>query len=149
MQVTIAGISVMSMEWSNDGFGVLCDRCQEETSVNRLSGDLPPGIPGHYCDSCYREVCKEASEYYQERFRESAKHLEATVLSRKDGGWSPGEILGITSSVGRDVWSHSEHPKHLVIRGHCAEGVFRALPRSLRYKVEQVVGTEKLPFLPL
>lgn len=148
MLLIIAGISGMTSEWKSGGFGVLCDRCVAENAIYHLSVDLPAGIAGYYCGSCHNKVCKEVSEHYQKMFEESARSLKTTLVSRKDAEWSLGEIATIANSLQQDVWDDPEHPKHLVIHGHCAEGVFRALPRTLRYSVQNLVGTEKLPFLP-
>lgn len=148
VQINVAGISSMTMECIYDGFDVPCCRCQAPNVANRLSGDLPEGIAGYYCDSCYKTACLEALEHFQKLFEESTKSLKTTLVSRKDAEWSLEEIAIIANSLHQEVWDDQEHPNHLVIHGHCAEAVFRALPRTLTYSVQNMVGTKKLPFLP-
>jgi hypothetical protein len=152
IEVEVSGLSSMSFQTRFDGFGVPCDRCKKENAENRLSGDMPPGIPGTYCDDCHKIVCKEASDYYKAQFKEETKNLKITVLFRRQGKWSTDEINRLVASGIAEVWYDLKKTRYLVFRGHYTEKfIAKALLQvSSPYTVTRVVGTEdaRLPFLP-
>lgn len=150
IEFEISGIGSMSFDSKFDGFGVPCDRCGAENACNRLSGDMPPGIPGYYCDPCDKIKCKEASEFYNEQFKEETKNLKSTVLFRKGGKWSAEEVNRLMGRFEEGVWHDKEHPEHLILKGkHRSEkSISKVLTRATAYIVTHVTGTEKLPFSP-
>lgn len=152
IEVEVPGLSSMSFQTRFDGFGVPCDRCKRENAENRLSGDMPPGIPGTYCDDCQKKVCKEASDYYKAQFKEETKNLKITVLSRERGEWSMDEVYRLAAFCEDEVWYELKDMKHLVFEGHYSEeDVAKALVEvSSPYTVIHVVGIddERLPFPP-
>lgn len=142
----------MSFDHKFDGFGVPCDQCGTENAGNRLSGDMPAGIPGTYCDKCHKIVCRKASKHYKEELKESTKNLKTTVLYRKDGTWDVREINGLCHRFSSGVWDHSRYPEYLILKGHLAPKTIKdSLPvDAAEYAVTHVTGTNKkqLPFLP-
>lgn len=151
VDIVISGIGSMSFDWNSNGFGVSCNLCGSENATNRLSGDMPPGIPGYYCDSCHKIVCRRANEYYREQFKKSTKDLEWTVLFREGGTWSTEERNCLISLSG-GVWDHVEHPGYLILDGHYSRrAVSKALLGDPKCTLTKVVGTEggQLPFLPI
>ncbi len=146
----IPEMGYMSFDHKFDGFGVPCDRCGAENAGNRLSGDMPPGIPGTYCDKCHKIVCRKARKYYEQQLKESTKNLKTTVLYRQGGKWSAEEVTCLYRLDG-GVWTHSNYPEYLILEGHHAPKVISdALPAGITYTVTLVTGTNKkrLPFLP-
>ncbi len=152
IKVNETRINSMSFDHKFDGFGVPCKRCGAKNAGNRLSGDMPPGIPGTYCDDCHKIVCKKASAYYKKQLEKSTRNLKTTVLFRKQSKWSVHEIELLTDSFSAGVWSHCDHPNHLVMEGHHSDkSISKALRGVPPYKITRVVGTKKehLPFIPL
>jgi hypothetical protein len=146
----ISGIGSMSFDSKFDGFGVPCDHCGAKNASERLSGDMPPGIPGHYCVTCKKIKCKEASEYYTQQFKEETENIKFTVLFRKDSVWSADEVNRLMGRFEEGVWHDKKHPEHLILKGkHRSErSISKVLAQCFEYTVTHVTGTEELPFSP-
>ena len=154
MEIVIPGLSSMSFDWRDDGFGVPCDRCGAENACNRNSGNLPPGTAGYFCDACDKIVAREGSEYYKQKLEESTRELKSTVLFRPGGTWTDDEIERLTRVIkeGDAVWwDKKEFPEYLVINGHYNREITKALKGSPPYTATCVVGNDRtqVPFLPV
>lgn len=153
IEFEISGFEVTTFDWRSEGFGVPCDRCGSENAQHQLSGDMPPGIPGTYCDTCHDVVCAEASDYYKNQVKIQTKDLKTTVLFRKGGKWSVDEVNRLINAFETGVWwNKSEYPEYLIVEGHYPdEAIPKALGEVPEYTVTDVIGieSEALPFIPV
>ena len=146
----MSGIGSMSFGSKFDGFGVRCGLCGAENASNQLSGDMPPGIPGYYCDPCKKIKCKEASEFYKRQFEKKTKSINSTVLFREGGNWSTKEVDCLTGHFEEGVWQSEKHPEYLILVGkhHPKEFVSKVLGETAVCVVIHATGMDQLPFLP-
>jgi hypothetical protein len=79
------------------------------------------------------------------------RELKLTVLHRPSGTWDKIEVSRFVGGLMTNVYSHPQHPEHLILHGHYTkEQTLKALLGGITYTATQVVGinNEALPFRP-